>query len=245
MSKHSIAGRLKSIIKQLKELDESCTEILPTRQFLEVWLPEFTSYPNLKHPVPALEDAGYGFMEILPAGSDKPSLMAFAFSDEPSSQREYVRLIECFALDIVHLANHIHKYGLLQPIIITPKREIMCGQRRVMAIAYNALKQNKSPLETTVLSLVQDPVPAEALLGERLNTRQRNPMEESRALHNLRNAGLKITETADRVCMDSQVVKAILELMNLSPQNQQRVSDGELGVVRALRIIRGEDASTF
>lgn len=106
--------------------------------------------------------------------------------------------------DVIPLADEIRELGLLQPITIQPwtgvkgkKYRIVCGHRREAAFRYNR-ERHDGP--DTIPAIVRENLTEKAALilnlGENLNRKQLNFMQEARALQRLKDAGLSQTDTA-------------------------------------------------
>lgn len=102
-------------------------------------------------------------------------------------------------------------------------------------------KNNKRDGKVEAVVLPKKP-PLEVYLIEAKGTL--TPLEEATFFQQLRNQKKKINEIADLCCMDHQVVRQRLELLNLPCGIQNLVHSGEWTVFRALKFLHKQPTPT-
>lgn len=106
--------------------------------------------------------------------------------------------------DVIGLADEIMELGLLQPITLQPwdkvkgkRYRIVCGHRREAAFQYNrAQKGGPATIPSIVRPNLSETQALILNLGENLNRKELNFMQEARALQRLKDAGMTQTDTA-------------------------------------------------
>ena len=138
--------------------------------------------------------------------------------------------------DVIALADEIREVGLLQPITLQPWSKvkgklyrIVCGHRREAAFQYN-LKHKDGP--ATIPAIIREGLSeTQALvlnLGENLNRKQLNFMQEARALQRLKDAGLTQTDTATTLKQTRPWVQVRFYALDLPPDIQDEVENGSI-----------------
>jgi ParB/RepB/Spo0J family partition protein len=212
-------------------------------------------------PVPTLQQMGFGIFEPM-EGSDEPALLSLALATEDvkneagevtssvaEQMSQFVSLIDDYEPDIAKLASDIQVQGQLENARVRgidgSKFDLIFGCRRALAIAYNHAKSaGKLParLECEVVN-TDDKASIFAALSENALRKNPSPMDEARFYHRLKkNFSMKPKEIAELVGLDHQVVRQRLQLNDLTPEQQNRVHKGTLGVVKALKILKGDEA---
>lgn len=136
--------------------------------------------------------------------------------------------------DIIALADEIAELGLLQPITLQPwsavkgkHYRIVCGHRREAAFRYN--RDHKGG-PTTIPSIVRHNLTeTQALvlnLGENLNRKQLNFMQEARALQRLKDAGMTQTDTAIQLKQTRPWVQVRFYALDLPADIQDEIVAG-------------------
>ncbi|MBD3780200.1 ParB/RepB/Spo0J family partition protein [Cellulomonas hominis] len=138
---------------------------------------------------------------------------------------------------IEDLAESIKLYGVLQPLIVTPRQRggltIIDGRRRYAA-ADLAGRQAvpcvaaKAATRTDQLLLI-----LAAGLGERLT-----PLEEAQVMGDLRAAGVKFTDIARRTGRSLSTVRERLQLLHTPSEVQDMVAAGTLTATAAAQLAR-------
>lgn len=145
------------------------------------------------------------------------------------------------------LANDMMAQGQLQPIRVRPaedgKYNLVFGCRRCLARLYIHAADPKFPARLT--AEVVDETDARANLfasfGENIRANP-SPMDEARLFVKLKKVhGMSPTDIAQAVGLDVQVVRMRQRLNQLPLDIQQKVHEGKLGVVKALKILEGTE----
>ncbi|NLW20628.1 MAG: ParB/RepB/Spo0J family partition protein [Clostridiales bacterium] len=135
------------------------------------------------------------------------------------------------------LASSIRQMGLLQPILASPQQgryRIIAGERRFRA----AMKAGLTRVPVLVRSLQQQERVLAALI-ENLQREDLNPMEAALAVRQLMDeGGLTQEEAAAQLGKSRPAVANLLRLLNLQPQVQQLVREGQLSAGHA-RVLAG------
>ncbi|MBD3784603.1 MAG: ParB/RepB/Spo0J family partition protein [Micrococcales bacterium] len=162
------------------------------------------------------------------------TLLAVAVADlhpDPDNPREDLG-------DVDELAESIRQTGLLQPIVVRRHGSaliVVAGHRRLAAL-------QRLGMATTEVLVVRDLRPDDVLAAMLIENGQRRdltPLEEARALNRL-----KVTkrwtarEVAQRIGRSDTFVSNRLALLNLSPQQQDLVDEGHMGVTQAAVVAR-------
>ena len=138
------------------------------------------------------------------------------------------------------LADSIKQYGVLQPLLVSDKKdyyEIVAGERRWRAAKLAGLKE--VPVVVRELS-TQEIV--EISLIENIQREDLNPVEEAMAYKRLIDEfHMKQDEIADRVSKSRTAVTNSMRLLKLSKQVQQMVIDEMISTGHARCLISIED----
>ncbi len=167
-----------------------------------------------------------------PAIIEVPMSRVYANPDQPRKEFDEEKLAE--------LAQSIKAYGVLEPIVVTPRGEkymIIAGERRFRASSLAGLDTIPARIIVAGDALVE-----ELALLENIQRQDLNPIEEGRAYQRLlerytvevlsRKLGYKKTgPILDRV-----------QLLSLAPRYQDLVAKGELGASEAYEISRVPEA---
>lgn len=166
---------------------------------------------RLTDPIPQLTKLGYGFMSKM-EGSNKPALLPLAYGGV-EDRSDYARLLEHLASEICHLGDHIAKYGQIQPILIDEQRRIILGEKRVLAVAYTAVKMGRNAAEATIqaqMRQMNDDLRLCAVVQFADNKQQLSAVAEGKFYKSLQTAGMKIKEIAEVLCVERQHVRTRL-----------------------------------
>jgi ParB/RepB/Spo0J family partition protein len=123
------------------------------------------------------------------------------------------------------LAESIKQYGVLEPIVVTPRGDkylIIAGERRYRATILADLKE----IPAKVID-VDDKMVEELALIENVQREDLNPIEEARAYKSLLGRWTK-EEIAKNIGFTVRRIEERLRLLNLASQFQQMVIDGSL-----------------
>jgi ParB/RepB/Spo0J family partition protein len=134
------------------------------------------------------------------------------------------------AVELQGLAASMAKVGLLEAIVVRRKGrsgryEIVAGERRWRA----ARLLGWETIDATVRKL-DDDVAAEAMSAENLARRDLNPMEEAGAYRKLADLGHDVDAIATICGKTPDRVRTRLGLLDLLPEIQKLVADGQLKV---------------
>lgn len=152
---------------------------------------------------------------------------------DPDNPREKI-----LDTDVEELADSIAEVGLLQPIVArqTPRGlVVVAGHRRLAAV--KLLGWTKAPVIVRA-DMRPDHVLA-AMLIENGQRRDLDPIEEARGLKKLKELdNLTDIDLAKKVGRSQQLVSSRLALLLLSPDDQDRVRSGQLGLTQATNLGR-------
>lgn len=133
------------------------------------------------------------------------------------------------------LCNSIERVGILNPLLVTPKGEILSGKRRYTAATTLKLK--------TVPVIVMDVTPEQAeeiALIDNLQRQDLSPMEEAEAYDRLLEK-YGVAEVAAKVGKAKSYVQRRHALTQLIPSAQKALAKGELSVGNAELLARLDD----
>ncbi len=232
------------------------------RQFIDVDMADIiANRDQTRDAVPRLHKLGYGVFEPL-EGSDKPSLASLALSSDLEQRQQFIGLIDQHENGngtskdgtkdtskgtIKWLADDMAAQGQLQPIRVRPaedgKYHLVFGCRRCLARMYIHASDPKLPARLTaeVVDTADDKVSLFASFGENIRA-DPTPMDEARLFTKLKKLhGMSPTEIAKAVGLDVQVVRMRQRLNQLPQELQEKVHEGRLGLVKALKILDGKE----
>lgn len=145
--------------------------------------------------------------------------------------------------DLDELTASIRSVGLVQPLVVTPldrddeRFVVMAGHRRLAAAKRVPLLH----VPCVIRPDLAEHHAVEVMLVENLQRLQLNPIEEAQGYAVLRHMGRTQTQISVQLGVSVGRVSQRLALLNLTPEEQQQVIDGELGVTRAY--LAGRDRS--
>ena len=138
------------------------------------------------------------------------------------------------------LADSIKEFGIIQPIVVTPKNgyyEIIAGERRWRAARLAGLKEvpviirNYTNQEIVEISLI-----------ENIQRENLNPIEEAQAYQRLiQEFSLKQDEVAERVSKSRTAITKSMRLLKLCPKVQEMVIEDKLSSGHARTLLTIED----
>jgi len=140
--------------------------------------------------------------------------------------------------ELGELAASIKVHGILEPLIVTPRKdgdgyELVAGERRLRASKLAGMK--------TVPAIVRSAGELEKIelaLIENIQREDLNPVELAHSYHALtREFGLSIDELARRVGKATSSVSNIIRMLNLPAHIQKAVSEGKLGFAHAKAVL--------
>ena len=143
----------------------------------------------------------------------------FPNPDQPRKEFDEVKLNE--------LAQSISQYGVLEPIVVTPRDSrylIIAGERRYRASKLAGL----SEIPAKVID-ADDQMVEELALIENVQREDLNPIEEARAYQQL-SGRMSTAEIAKSIGFAVKRIEDRLRLLNLTPEFQQMVVDGNLSL---------------
>ena len=149
--------------------------------------------------------------------------------DQPRKQFDPEKLEE--------LAMSIKQYGVLEPIVITPRKDrymIIGGERRFRASPLAGMKE----IPVRIIE-ADDALVEELSLLENIQREDLNIIEEARAFQALLNRGWAKEDIARKMGFkQTWRVDERTSLLNLSPEHQALVIDGTLGHSQAFEMSR-------
>ena len=209
-----------------------------------------TNSQNPRESSPTLISLGWGLFTKI-EGSDKPAIVQLALSDNPDEKAEYVKLIRRFDPKIAETAASMLIHGQIQAARVRPIPEggydLIVGVRRTLARLFNhCMNPGDYParLDCIVTEVNNDHDAMYMSFDENAQRMSMSPIEEAKWFHRLKQGGLKINEIGERTSYDGQVIRQRLDLLKLPQADQDKVHEGELGVVKALKMVRGHADST-
>jgi ParB/RepB/Spo0J family partition protein len=238
MNKQMINERIHvamNLLEGLAQVVNAVPESIPPSPISQtVTIDQIVGSLSLFEPCPTLADLGYGAFEQM-YDSDKSSLIDML----KANFSEAVRYIDKYEPGLAELAKSISKFGLLNPVLLRPVEngyEIVCGQRRVLAICY--LKACTIP---AVIREMQFEDGVMLSVSEQLTTRRPSPVEEAKALKGLRESDKTLAHLAEGTCIDIHRIRQRLEMLRLPVEELERLHAGEISVSRAQKILKKID----
>ena len=138
------------------------------------------------------------------------------------------------------LSDSIKQYGMLQPILVTPKDdfyEIIAGERRWRAAKLAGVKE-----VPVVIKDYSSQEVMEIALIENIQREDLNPIEEAKAYQRLiKDYRLKQDEVAEKVSKSRAAITNSLRLLKLDERVQDMVMEGKISSGHARTIISIED----
>lgn len=188
-----------------------------------------------------------------------PRLVKVAVDDlhaDPNNLREHVdapiptdeQSNNAASGDIEQLADSIKEVGLLQPIVARKD-----GDRLVVVAGHRRLAAIRTLRWTHVEVIVRAPMRPDhvvaAMLIENGQRRDLDPIEEARGILKLKNPGDQDTELTDldvarKIGRSQSYVSGRLALLALTPQQQEDIRRGHLGVTEASHLGRLQSGNT-
>lgn len=218
--------------------------------------------PRLKSALPGCLAAGYPLWEAnrKDAGDtnpeEYPAIWDLLMSNDPNKQAKAVGLIKEHDADIDELASGIAANGQLSSIGVSLADDdkpdaglyVVFGMRRCIAIAYNHCRSS-GELPLTVKAEYQRP---EGLtdehtlifraMSENQGRKNENIIEEAKR-YKFMKTHLKMNnnEIAKRVGENPQNVYNRMLLLKCTPEEQEKVAAGRLGMVNAIKAMRARE----
>lgn len=191
------------------------------------------------------------------AGADAPQRMVkVAVKDlvpDPNNLREHVAAPipdaerdrgNQAADDIEQLANSIKEIGLMQPIVVRRDGDqlaVVAGHRRLAAL--KLLRWTHT--DVVVRAPMRPDHVIAAMLIENGQRRDLDPVEEARGINRLMTEhGLKHHEVAAKISRSQSYVSGRLALLSLTPEQQDDIRRGALGVTEASNLGRLQSGNT-
>lgn len=208
---------------------------------------------NHRSPAKGCSDMGYGAFSTVKddAGeSNKPTLISLALSDDANKRAEFVKLIEKCDPDIAEHAENARTLGQLQAIRVRPVDggyDTIFGARRVLQRMYLVCKYGESPKINACIVECDDLSARAAAMSE--NTARKNPdvIEAGKYYEELRKKeGLTYQQIAEVVGENWQTVRRSSKIATspkLSTEQKEKISRGEMGVVKAYEIATEKKSS--
>ena len=134
------------------------------------------------------------------------------------------------------LAESIKTYGVIQPILVVPKKDrymIVAGERRFRASKLAGLKKIPAVVREYTVQQVQ-----EISLLENIQREDLNPIETAKAMKELLvNYGWTQEELADRLGKSRPVVANFIRLLSLCPEVIALIESGKLSAGHARSLV--------
>lgn len=134
------------------------------------------------------------------------------------------------------LAESIKTYGVIQPILVVPKKDrymIVAGERRFRASKLAGLKKIPAVIREYTPQQVQ-----EISLLENIQREDLNPIETAKAMKELlSNYGWTQEELADRLGKSRPVVANFIRLLSLCPEVVAMIESGKLSAGHARSLV--------
>lgn len=134
------------------------------------------------------------------------------------------------------LAESIKTYGVIQPILVVPKKDrymIVAGERRFRASKLAGLKKIPAVIREYTPQQVQ-----EISLLENIQREDLNPIETAKAMKELlSNYGWTQEELADRLGKSRPVVANFIRLLSLCPEVVSMIESGKLSAGHARSLV--------
>jgi len=139
--------------------------------------------------------------------------------------------------ELAQLTASIREHGVLQPIVVRSSGDgyqLIAGERRLRAAQAAGLKE--IPVQIVEFD---DQQVVEAALAENIQRSDLNPIEKAQSFRDyLDRFGVKTEQLAQRLGLDRTTISNLLNLLNLPPQVQDWVRDGQLSVGHA-KVLKG------
>lgn len=157
-----------------------------------------------------------------------PLSEVFANPNQPRKQFDEKKLLE--------LAESIAEYGLLEPIVVTPRGDkfmIIAGERRFRA-------SSLAGMETIPARIIEadDALVEEMALLENIQRADLTPLEEARAYQSLLDRGWSIDTLAAKMGKARRMIMERLALLKLEAEILQAYQTGVIGIAEAVEIAR-------
>lgn len=190
-----------------------------------------------------LQKLGYGVVERL--SPDMPSLWELAFGNE-HDQAKLCTLVEAHDEELELLAYSVATHGQLQPVCCRPvadgKYAITFGARRSLACLYNYCKHGTEPVVDAVVRECDDRTGMILSGHENLCRLKPSFLDEAVLIKRLKDSGLKVKDIVKQLPISKkapeQTIRNRLLLLELAPEDQLRVHDGELSQDAAIKIVK-------
>ncbi|MCD6080480.1 MAG: ParB/RepB/Spo0J family partition protein [Candidatus Omnitrophica bacterium] len=143
---------------------------------------------------------------------------------------------------IEDLKNSIQQEGLLQPVVVARQGEtyvLIAGERRLRAVK----KLGWQKIPAVILDSVRDAEFLRKSLVENIQRANLNPIEEATAYKRLVDEyGYSLERLAKEVGKDFSTISNTIRLLNLPPDIQERLKNGDItaGHARALLMLKDE-----
>lgn len=133
-------------------------------------------------------------------------------------------------VEIQNLADDIQAHGLIQPLTVNTKMELLAGERRLKAVKYLGWEE----VEVNVVDL-NEQAQDEVTLVENLQRSDTNPIEEAVAFQAyISKYDCTMADLARKLHISPDLVSSRLRLLNLNATMQDYVARGEIPLFIAL-----------
>ena len=138
--------------------------------------------------------------------------------------------------DIDELAWSIRKHGVLQPILLTERKNgylLVCGHRRVAASRRAGLTHVPA-----VVKEMTEEERVEIMIVENVHRKYLSPLEEAHAFTKMMEKGSSQVKVGSRIGKSQMYVSNRLALLKCEEEVQQKVHKGELSLHKAINVNR-------
>lgn len=132
--------------------------------------------------------------------------------------------------DITELAMSIQKHGILTPLIVNKKNELLAGHRRLAAIHLVNMRTEEQITEVPVAIMDADEGNSERIkLEENIHRKDLNPVEEGLGFDQyMLRTGCKVHELAKLISKSETYIQARIDLLKLAAIARDAIVEGKI-----------------
>lgn len=138
--------------------------------------------------------------------------------------------------DLTELAWSIRRYGILQPLLVTPTKSgylVVNGHRRLAAARRAGLEEVPA-----IVREMDDEERLALMIVENVQRRHLSPLEEAHGFERLVKKGKKQHEIAGMIDKSQTYVSFRIKLLTCDEETQQKVHRGELALMKAIGYVK-------